>query len=1015
MTTSAAHAIALLAGILISLSATAQRSDAGAPPRTITDIVTLMQNAPRETRITTRAERIFSARPSAAGRDRIYFLIDRGAAHRQMDNLPQARRDLEEALSLAETGSGEELAALVYLDMVREELGDQRGREEVMDRLLARSPPGSGMRVYALGGHISRRAEFGDLRGARQMADAQSDAYRAVSEKSLFSPYRSNWSANYESGRGRIAFLEGRYAESVDAFRRAIEALNRLRDRVSAQNALARGYDIGTDTMRRSLSSALREQDLFVEAELVAREGIVLATQTYGPQSARAAMALEVLGSILLDQGRYAEAQTLSELALERFRSAGSAQTSALSLGSMARIGETLALQQRWAAADRIFAQRELELRRDPDRFPRLSGDDMYWALVLARLQQAERAVGMARKVFQMHETQYARGDYRAATARGILAVALAARGENDAALSEFRESLPILLDRERAEESGEGTAARRTLLLKWIIEGYMAVLAARGDAASIDEAFRIADIARSSGVQRALVASATRARFTDPELARMAREEQDLANRARSLSMIVAGLLARPPEQQLPSVVAAMQSDIDSARSERRRLRAAILPRFPDYAALLDPRSPTLEQTKNMLGEGEVLVSLYSAADRTYAWVVRASGASSFAQLPVGSDQLARMVGELRKALDPGEVDLARFPAFDTRLAHELYRTLLAPFHAQLEGASSIIFVPHGALGQLNLSLLVTRPAETSGPGSLPFGEYRQIAWLLRRSAVSQSPSVAALATSRGVPASPLQRLAFAGFGDPVFSASAGVGGTSRGFRLRNLAVARADGEGKAIASNLLEMLPQLPDTGDEIREIASVLGADSTRDVHLGSAATETEVKTGNLSRYRVLAFATHGLVPGDLDGLSEPALALSNPAVTGERDADGLLTLDEILPLKLDADWVILSACNTGAAEGQGSEAASGLGRAFFFAGARALLVSNWPVESVSARRLTTGIFRQQAALQGLSRVEALRRSMLELIDHGVAADATGQARYSYAHPLFWAPFSLIGDGR
>jgi CHAT domain-containing protein len=170
---------------------------------------------------------------------------------------------------------------------------------------------------------------------------------------------------------------------------------------------------------------------------------------------------------------------------------------------------------------------------------------------------------------------------------------------------------------------------------------------------------------------------------------------------------------------------------------------------------------------------------------------------------------------------------------------------------------------------------------------------------------------------------------------------------------------------------------------------------------------------VKTIDLSNRRVIAFATHGLVPGDLNGLEQPALALSAPDVAGI-DGDGLLAMDEILGLKLNADWVVLSACNTAAAGGAGAEAVSGLGRAFFYAGARALLVSNWPVETRSARVLTTDLFRRQSENPKLSRAEALQQTMLSLIDEKGQSDADGKLQFAYAHPLFWAPFSLVGDG-
>ena len=128
----------------------------------------------------------------------------------------------------------------------------------------------------------------------------------------------------------------------------------------------------------------------------------------------------------------------------------------------------------------------------------------------------------------------------------------------------------------------------------------------------------------------------------------------------------------------------------------------------------------------------------------------------------------------------------------------------------------------------------------------------------------------------------------------------------------------------------------------------------------------------------------------------------------------DGDGLLTMEEILALKLDADWVVLSACNTGAGSGAGAEAASGLGRAFFYAGTRALLVTNWSVHSASARELVTDLFRRQAVDPKLSRGEALRQAMMALADGPGFVDDSGKTVFAYAHPLFWAPYTIIGDG-
>jgi CHAT domain-containing protein len=130
--------------------------------------------------------------------------------------------------------------------------------------------------------------------------------------------------------------------------------------------------------------------------------------------------------------------------------------------------------------------------------------------------------------------------------------------------------------------------------------------------------------------------------------------------------------------------------------------------------------------------------------------------------------------------------------------------------------------------------------------------------------------------------------------------------------------------------------------------------------------------------------------------------------------DSDGDGLLTMEEVLALKLDADWVVLSACNTGAGAVAGAEAASGLGRAFFYAGTRALLLTNWSVHSESARKLITNLFKRQADNPKLTRGEALQEAMMALMDGPGYIGTDGKTEFTYAHPLFWAPYSVVGDG-
>jgi CHAT domain-containing protein len=312
----------------------------------------------------------------------------------------------------------------------------------------------------------------------------------------------------------------------------------------------------------------------------------------------------------------------------------------------------------------------------------------------------------------------------------------------------------------------------------------------------------------------------------------------------------------------------------------------------------------------------------------------------------------------------------------------------------------------------------LPTAPAEIKADDDPLFSSYRNVPWLARTHAVTVVPSVAALQILRKLPPGKSTRQEFIAFGDPYFNREqaddAGKvqladASATRGVPLKRRNSPQLNDADKAD----IGLLPRLPDTADELKSIALALQADPTKVLNLGKDANEKAVKSANLSGFKIVAFATHGLVPGELDGLTQPALALSAPSVSGG-EGDGLLLMEEILSLKLDADWVVLSACNTGAGAGAGAEAASGLGRAFFYAGTRALLVTNWSVHSQSAKDLITDLFKRQADDPKLTRGEALRQAMMALIDGKGFLDASGNTEFTYAHPLFWAPYTIIGDG-
>ena len=287
---------------------------------------------------------------------------------------------------------------------------------------------------------------------------------------------------------------------------------------------------------------------------------------------------------------------------------------------------------------------------------------------------------------------------------------------------------------------------------------------------------------------------------------------------------------------------------------------------------------------------------------------------------------------------------------------------------------------------------------------------------------------AVSALVTLRSVASSKAQRSPFIGFGDPDFGRHASTAvAVSRGtrnlkisqapkFDEQKLGIDSADNTSTAaqVAAAAVVEVPELaalPDTRDEIMAIATALSADTAKDTFFGAQATPQSVMSANLKSRRIVAFATHGLVAGDLPGLDQPALALS--PTPGKDIYSGLLKLDEVLKLSLDADLVVLSACNTAASDGSGSEAVSGLVRGFFYAGSRSVLATHWPVETVSARQLVTHLFERYSKVEGLSRAKSLQRAMLEVLDKEVAKDGRGSAVNAYAHPAFWAPYALYGD--
>jgi CHAT domain-containing protein len=423
----------------------------------------------------------------------------------------------------------------------------------------------------------------------------------------------------------------------------------------------------------------------------------------------------------------------------------------------------------------------------------------------------------------------------------------------------------------------------------------------------------------------------------------------------------------------------------------------------LPRTATVLGVAPLDLAAARALLRSDEALLVLQPGSRATHALLVTDRG-ETWHRAPMSYAVLAADIATLRNSLDP----LKRPPsaaawAYDRATAHRLYKTLLAPLEPALAGRRHLLVVTGGLLAAVPLAALVT--ALPSGRDDDP-GALRATAWLADRHAISQLPSVAALALLRQSGRA-LAPTGFLGMGNPLLS-KAGAARVGTASAVRGLALGSQHPpitrNGRLLANPAaLRTLPQLPGTVAELDSLRTSLAA-PVSSVQLGAAATERAAKSLIGRQRGVLAFATHAM-PGGAIGLPEPGLVFTPPAAPDAVD-DGLLTLSEIAALSTQAQWAVLSACDT-AAGGPGGELLSGLARAFLQAGVKNLLVSHWPVMDAVAPRLTGDLFagtNQPMTAEPALKLQAAMRAVRNSPDHP-----------AYAHPAVWAPFVLVGDGR
>ena len=508
---------------------------------------------------------------------------------------------------------------------------------------------------------------------------------------------------------------------------------------------------------------------------------------------------------------------------------------------------------------------------------------------------------------------------------------------------------------------------------------------------------FRAAQIIRQSITARTVAGAAALLGQGDGPAGQAVRQWRDANERYASLKALQVLQLRDPLSQAdqartLALSVAEAKIEVDQLRKRRDQIA-------PEYQSAIS--APVgLDEVQAQLRPGEAMVQVLAGSPRSFLLVIDREDIH-YRVIPVTGDQIAVLVQVLRGGVEARAGSAA--PQFPAPLAHQMFNLLFPGEKDRLLSYDDLVFSTTGALQSLPLDLLVTAPPGSGwqdiAPGS--------VSWLGDSVAISYVPSPRNLVDiRRGAGASRASKMvaSFGNFRDGV--------DPHKVLRVSGLP------ETCLTLARAVDQVGALPGTGREAEAIAAMFG--DAAQVLTGEAFNEDAVKSasasGALADFRVLHFATHGILWPTADCFTEPALTVT---ATDADDSDGLLSSNEIRQMNLDAQLVVLSACNTASGylvsasnsangarrsagvSGAGGESLSGLARAFFSAGARSVLATHWPVADDETTELMTEFFRRlrdegqtlNAALQGAQR--KLRQNPAS------------------AHPIFWAPFVLIGD--
>ena len=578
------------------------------------------------------------------------------------------------------------------------------------------------------------------------------------------------------------------------------------------------------------------------------------------------------------------------------------------------------------------------------------------------------------------------------ASARARYAAFLTRHAQDDKAIGIYREVVTAL-----------ASSQRSTAGMANVMAPYYRLLANRAetDPAVVGEFFVASQLQIRPGVADTQAVLARELSSGSDDGARLFRQATTL-NRDIERARIEDARLAQLPETpEVGALRADIRTQLDNLAFQQSETLVQ-LAAFPQYRVVASGKLD-LAELQQVLRPDEAYLKMLVVGEGVYAMLIEPGGAQLW-KSAIGASDLEGAVDTIRSTISIVENGRRVTYPFDAATSYKLYGQLFGPVAAKLPAVPHLIFEPDGAMLRLPINLLITADTGLADyerrlldPDADPF-DMRQIAWLGRTSRPSTAVSTLGFRNARQAPPSKASRQYF-GLGEnlPVEG------------RLPSLGTRGAAG-GSVDAGCLWDAAQWgRPISADELVTARDAVGR-AAGTLLTGGAFTDTAVKNrADLADYRIIHFATHGLVTAPRPACpARPALVTSFDGA----DSDGLLTFQEIFDLRIDADLVILSACDTAGAASVaatretglsgGGNALDGLVRSFIGAGGRSVIASHWPApdDFDATKRLIGGLF---AADEGTSVADALWSTQMQLMDD-----------QQTSHPYYWAGFAIIGDG-